>query len=317
LSGHTDLGDAMKAVKVAHQFLAKPCDAETMRSVLLRAAGLHALLCDRALQTLAASMRDIPSRPETYTALSERLADPNATSGQIAKLIARDVGMAASLLKIVNSAFFGSPRRVTSIESAINYLGTSMLSSVILANAATSALGPRAREHGYDLELSGTHALLSANLAMRMFTEKAAREDAFAAGLLQNIGELLLVAIGPDTALVAMAHAKAHGTSLEVAERELGVVSHAHVGAYLLGAWGLPYGIVEAVAHHHEPQAIKHAALELVDAVHVGALVADHYLLQREDSLLRARQHLAAIGAEARFAPLEAAAERLMSKEPP
>jgi HD-like signal output (HDOD) protein len=215
-----------------------------------------------------------------------------STSREIAKLISRDVAMTAKLLMIVNSAFFGLPRRVTSIESAINYLGTTMLRSVILATAANTSLGPRAKKLGYDFDAQETHGLLSANLAMQFFTDKNAREDAFAASLLQNVGELLLIAAAPDEALTAIKRAREASLPLQEVERELGVVSHAAMGAYLLGAWGLPYSIVEAVAQHHEPWDVPHDALDVVDAVHVATLVADHYLLSRADSLERAGAHL-------------------------
>jgi HD-like signal output (HDOD) protein/CheY-like chemotaxis protein len=309
LSGHADVSAALRAVPVAHQFLAKPCDASSLREVIKRAAGLHNLLRERDLQTLVGGMRDIPVRPKTYSEVSKLLADPSATAGDIGKLISRDVALSAKLLKIVNSAFFGLPRRVTAIDSAINYLGTAMLRSVILATAAASTLGPRARKLGYDLEVNETHSLLSANLSVQFFSDKNVREDAFAAALLQNLGELLLVAEGSEDALVAFEHARQNGVPLQDAERELQLVSHAYVGAYLLGAWGLPYSIVEAVAHHHDPSAVAHEKLDIVDAVYCATLVADHYLLQKPDSLERARAHLQTFGAEERLARLQTSAE--------
>ena len=310
LSGHADASAALRAVPVAHQFLAKPCDAGALREVIKRAAGLRQLLEDRELQTLVAGMRDIPVRPKIYNEVSKLLADPSATSRDISKLIARDVALSAKLLKIVNSAFFGLPRRVASIEAAINYLGTSMLRSVILSTAAVNALGPRAAKLGYDLELNETHGLFSANLASQFFNDKNSREDAFAAGLLQNVGELLLVAEGSDAALRAFKHAAANKQSLCEAERELGSVSHAYVGAYLLGAWGIPYSIVEAVAHHHDPGSVNHEKLDIVDAVYVATLAADHYLLHRPDGLELACAHVEKYGANARFAEITAAAEQ-------
>ena len=146
LSGHADVDTAMRAVPVTHQFLAKPCDGKTLRDTILRVAELRALLEERELQAVAGRLSDIPALPENYSALSVRLADPNTRSSDIAGLISRDVGVTANLLRIVNSAFFGLPRRVSSIESAINYLGTTMLRSIVLANAAIAALGPRARK---------------------------------------------------------------------------------------------------------------------------------------------------------------------------
>lgn len=316
LSGHADASATLRAMPVAHQFLAKPCDATMLRDVILRASGLHRLLEDRSLQTLVAGMRDVPVRPQTYTDLSKLLADPAVTSRDISRVMSRDIVMSAKLLKIVNSAFFGLPRRVTSIESAINYLGTNMLRSVILSTAVVNHLGPRALKLGYDLELNETHGLLSGNLATQFFADKNAREDAFAAGLLQNMGELLLVAEGSEEAVRAIAHAKAQDISLYEAELELGVVSHAYVGAYLLGAWGLPYTIVEAVAHHNDPLCVPHDLLDIVDAVYLSGLVADHFLFERANSLELARVHLQRYAAEDRLTQLTQAAERWL-KAPP
>jgi HD-like signal output (HDOD) protein len=310
LSGHADLSAALRAVPVAHQFLAKPCDAAVLRNVIMRASNLHTLLADRALQALVTGMRDVPARPKTYTELSKLLADPTSTSRDISKLMSRDIAMTANLLKIVNSAFFGLPRRVTSIEAAINYLGTSMLRSLVLSTAVVHTLGPRAIELGYDLELNETHGLLCGNLAIQFFSDKNARDDAFAAALLQNIGELLLVADGSQDAVRAIKQAKTQAVPLYEAERELGVVSHAYVGAYLLGAWGLPYSIVEAVAHHHDPTSVPHDAFDIIDAVYVSGLLADHYLFERPDSLDLARIHLEKFPGENRLAQITLTAER-------
>jgi HD-like signal output (HDOD) protein len=313
LSGHADVSAALRAVPVAHQFLAKPCDANALREVIKRAVGLHSLLGDGELQALVAGMREIPARPKTYGELTRVLGEPSTTAGDIAKLISRDVALSATLLKIVNSAFFGLPRRVTSIESAINYLGTSMLRSVILATAATSALGPRARKVGYDLEANETHSLLSANLATQFFNDKNVREDAFAATLLQNVGVLLLLAEGSEGALSAVRLAAEKGVPLQEAERELSLVSHAYVGAYLLGSWGLPYSIVEAVAHHHEPSAVPHDKLDVVDAVYAATLIADRYLYDKPECLELARAHLESLGMADRLSRVQASAEHWLS----
>ena len=150
---------------------------------------------------------------------------------------------------------------------------------------------------------------------MQFFSEKNAREDAFTAGLLQNLGELLLVASAPDTALSAFHHAKEKTITLDVAEHELGVVSHAQIGAYLLGAWGLPFGIVEVVAHHHQPDVIPHERLEIVDAVYVGSLLAEHFLNERPDALELATARLESLGAAQMLEACMSTAKRCLRQE--
>jgi HD-like signal output (HDOD) protein/ActR/RegA family two-component response regulator len=310
LSGHADTDAALRALPVAHQFLAKPCDAATLRHVIARAMVLRGLLADRQLQAVVGGMREIPARPRSYGELSRLLGEQSTSAREIALLVSHDVALSASLLKIVNSAFVGAKRRVTSIEAAVSHLGTSMLRAAVFATAATTSLGPRAQRYGYPLELNEAHALLCAELASQLFHEKHAREDAFAAGLLHNVGELLLLADGSPNNLSALAHAQQHAMALHDAERELDVASHAHVGAYLLGVWGLPYSIVEAVAYHHAPPPrAAHAELNIVDAVYVSVLIADHFLMHSADGLERAAAHLSQCGAAERLAELTNTAE--------
>jgi HD-like signal output (HDOD) protein/CheY-like chemotaxis protein len=282
LSGHADISKALREVPVAHQFIAKPCDASALHNVILRAIAVRDLLSDAAMPALLTGLHEIPKRPKLDSDLSDRLLDPTATPGDLAKLITRDANMSAQLLRLVNNACFGLPRRIASIESAISYLGTNILRSLLLAVAARCVLGPRATLAGYDLESSETRALLSANLAMQFFTDNNARVSAFAAALLQDLGELLLMASPAQALQQALAHADLASDS----------IVHAQLGAYVLREWGMPYGIVESVAHHHHPERVVHDTLDLVDAVFVSTLIADHCLSGRPGCLERARARL-------------------------
>jgi HD-like signal output (HDOD) protein len=304
LSGYADIPGALRAVPVAHRFFAKPCDIAKLKSMLLRTVALHRLLQDDRMQKLVSGLRELPARPETHARLTALLARPNAAAKDITKLITEDVALCAKLLQLVNSAFFGAPRRITSIEAAVNMLGTGILQSIVLATTVTHEMGRRAKSVGYDIDASSQHAMLTASLARRCFSEPEARDDAFAAGLLHNIGELLLVADGRDTLLAALEHARAKELPLHLAERELGCVSHAHVGAYLLGTWGLSYALVEAVAHHHDPVSREPASVpqegtaqtpevfDLTTAIRACSAMADYALTRRASSLEEAREVL-------------------------
>jgi HD-like signal output (HDOD) protein/ActR/RegA family two-component response regulator len=314
-SGQSETEAAMRALPVAHQFLAKPCKAEQVRSVIARAVGLQELLSDRALRSLIAGIKKLPAQPKIFIELTALLADPGSGAIDIAKVVKRDPMLCAKLLHVVNSAFFGIPRRTTSIEMAINYLGTTMLRAITLATAVNTTLGPRARAVGYDFEAAQAEAVLSAHLAGQMFDNRALSQDAYAAALLQNIGEVLLLTERSDDLGRAMAYAREHAVELHDAEKLLGVVSHAHVGAYLLGAWGLPYSIVEAVAHHHDPLALPHDSFDIVDAVFTATHLARHYLATDPEALEHASQHLSRYGLEALLSKLGPVAERWLSTD--
>jgi HD-like signal output (HDOD) protein/ActR/RegA family two-component response regulator len=313
-SGYAEVDSALRAVPVAHQYVAKPCDAETLRSVITRAVGLRNLLDDRDLRAHVGGIKELPARPKVYIDLTALLGQPNSGASEIAKLIEKDAGLSAKLLKIVNSAFFGLPRRISSIESAVSYLGTSVVRSITLATATNAALAARARKAGYDIDASQHEALLSAHVAAEFFTDKSTREDAFAAALLQNVGEIVLAIETPEDLACALSHAQDRGISLHEAELDLGLVSHAHVGAYLLGAWGLPYPIVEAVAHHHDPSQIEHDKLDIVDAVHCAMLAAQHFLNAAPTALAQAYRHLERFGGAPLLDKASAVAEHWLAE---
>jgi len=315
LSGHSEAEGALRALPVAHQFLAKPCDAEQVRGVIARAVSLHELLADPALRSVVAGIRQLPARPKVFSELTTLLAEPASGAIEIAKLVKRDPVLCGKLLHVVNSAFFGLPRRTTSIEIAINYLGTNMLRAITLATAVDASLGPRARAAGYDFDAAQLEAILSAHLAGQMFDKRPVAQDAYAAALLQNVGEMLLLLERSGDLTRAMAYAREHGVQLYDAETALGVVSHAHVGAYLLGAWGLPYGIVEAIAHSHNPLGLPHENFDIVDAVYASTLIARHYLSSDPTALERASEHLQRFRVEALLTKLCPAAERWLSTE--
>jgi len=192
----------------------------------------------------------------------------------------------------------------------VRYLGTSMLRSIALATGTSDSLAPRARKIGYDMDAAQRHALLSAQLATKFLTDKVAAEDAFAAALLQNIGEILLMVESSEDLACVMAHANDRAVTIYEAELELGVVSHAHVGAYLLGAWGMSYSVVEAVAHHHDPQGVPHEQLDIVDAVYAATLIAQHYLSANPEGLAVAKRYVEHFGASEAFDKVCSIAER-------
>jgi HD-like signal output (HDOD) protein/ActR/RegA family two-component response regulator len=309
LSGHADIGAARRAISIAHHFLLKPCDATSVREVIIRAIGLRTLLEDRELLSLVSGMRDVPARPQTYTELSRLLAMPETTSRDIARLISRDGALSVAFLKIVNSTFSPPMQRALTLEAAVSYLGLTRLRAKIFAAAATTTLAARAERHGYDLALNETRALLCAHLAAALVHDRQTSDEAFAAGLLHNVGDLMLLAEGSEVHLHARAHAKQRGIASHAAERELGSVSHAHVGAYLLGQWGLPYSIIEAIARQHQPLATPHTALDVVDAVYVSALLVDHYVEHVPNALEVATEYLGRFRAALSLGELTSAAE--------
>jgi len=273
LSGQADRASVLRAVTPAHQYLSKPCDSETLKATVARACSLRDALSHESLKRLVSKVTTLPSLPHVYTKLLEELQSEDTSVRDVAELIARDVGMTAKLMQMVNSSFFGIPRRVESPTQAAALLGLDVLRPLVLSAGVFSQFHPEGcREFSVD-------ALMEHSLAVSRLAEKIAKshsdnkelaEDALLAGLLHDVGQLLMAAHLPEQYRQALALARKNGISLRDAELECLHASHADVGAYLLGLWGLADPIVEAVAFHHQPTKCTADAFGPVTAVHVA-----------------------------------------------
>ncbi|MFZ0959870.1 MAG: response regulator [Terriglobia bacterium] len=274
LSGHTELSTALQVVPVAHQFLAKPCDAEMLRVAVERACHLKALLSDESIRRTVTGLGDLPSLPRTYEALMQAVADPDVSIQKIAKIVEQDVGISAKVLQLVNSAFFGITHSMTSIPSAVSYLGINTLKDLVLSVEIFRAFRPERSLPGFSLENLQRHAQLTAHIAARLPVPKHLADIAVVAGMLHDVGKLILAwkLSGHFGKMLVEAH-EAHCPVNKVEEGENGF-SHAEIGAYLLGLWGLPYTVVEAVALHHGPNRVPHQDFDASSAVYAANLLA-------------------------------------------
>jgi HD-like signal output (HDOD) protein/CheY-like chemotaxis protein len=229
---------------LAHQVLPAGSPAETLREALARTLRLRDLLADERLRSLAGEVDGLPSLPRIYGDLTAALESPSCGATEISAVVCRDPALAAKVLQLVNSSFFGLPRRVTSVPEAVAYLGVATLRSLVLSTEAMSLFRPAARAAGLDVDGLSARAVVTATEAAGLAAPEH-RSDAFTAGLLSDVGLLLLAAKAPDL--------------LRRDEAELGF-THGAAGAYLLGLWGLPPAVVEAVAFHHEPPGVAPGA---------------------------------------------------------
>jgi HD-like signal output (HDOD) protein len=259
----------MRSLPVAQQFLTKPCDAETLRGVLERACRLHDLVSDDELKRLAGTVETLPALPRVYTELTAAMGRPTTTAKELAGIVKQDPAMLAKLLQLVNSAYFGRARRVTTADEAVVFLGVDLIRTIALtAHVFTSVEAMRGGT--LSLEALQQRAILTAKVARRILGSSTLAAEAFTAGALHDIGILLLALRAPKHLAAVQAVSQKHALTMVQAERELGRVGHAEIGGYLLGIWGLPMSIVEGVAYHHDPRAAGEAELGIVGAVHVA-----------------------------------------------
>lgn len=256
LSGDSDEQMTLKLATVAHQFLAKPCAAEVLIRVISRTRELNTLLNDRRLQAVVGQVGALRSPARLYTELSDLLARDDVDPQELVRVIAQDPALSSKLLQLANSAFFGSSASVSDIETAVLRVGPRVLRNLKLGGGAfeSAAAAAASVEASFSVDELQARSLDIARLSSKLVTETEDAPLAFMAGLMSNIGELVLATFTPERLYASRVEATMRAVPAYVAERSTWGVTHAEVGAFLLGLWGVPFRIVEAVAIHHAPE---------------------------------------------------------------
>ncbi len=268
LSGQTDDEAAARAIPVAHQFIMKPCAGPVLCSIIDRACSLRDLLGSSSLREMVGTVDTLPPAPGTYVALGIALRSASTSVDDIAAVIQRDAALTAKLLQLVNSAFFGPPREVSSISQAVALLGAGRIRSLALAHEIFG--GGHVAGRGLALEQEQEHALAVAALAQEMVETRAEVDAVLTAGLLHDVGKLILAGRPGGEFQADLERSRREQRPLHSIEREVRGVTHAEVGAYLLGLWGLPHVVVEAVAHHHTSEQLPEEGRRIAAATQVA-----------------------------------------------
>jgi HD-like signal output (HDOD) protein len=278
LSGYTDPQQTSRLATLAHQFISQPCECARLENLITRGLALHDLLHQPRLRALVGRIRSLPTIPRVYARLQAVLADDAATAADVAKVVAADPAIAAKILQMVNSAFFRLPRRITKIEQAVTYLGFAAIRNLTLSVEVFASFSSTAAPGTVDFEKLQQHVREVAGAA-RALAPKTFEDDALLAGLLHDIGYWILATQCPGELSRAVDFAVEKAIPLHAAETEVIGASHAEMGAYLLGLWGLPYAVIEAVACHHAPEAVPQQEFDVL-----AALVAAHALVPGKDA---------------------------------
>jgi HD-like signal output (HDOD) protein len=275
LSGQCDRETVMSAIGSTHQYVSKPCDAQTLKETIAHAVALRGRLETANLTKVVSQLRSIPSLPSSYQTMMAELGRAEPRLNKLADLISRDMGMTAKCLQLVNSAFFGLRARVSNAQTALSLLGLDTLKSLILSSHIFSEFKPSlfdAQEIQWLWEHSFAVGVCARRIAETLGAAQKEVEDAATGGLLHCTGQLVLASCLGREYKMALDMASQTGISLAEAEREVLGCGHAEVGAYLLGIWGLPDGIVEAVGWHPDPCAAPYGASSALLAVHAGCV---------------------------------------------
>jgi len=273
LSGYTQFETAVKAMDLAHQFLTKPCSADQLKETLSRALLLRKILTQDSLVSLITEMKSLPSPPDIYLKLQELLRCPDIRIDRISSIIASDVGMTAKILQLVNSSFFGIANRIREPGHAIRMLGLDSIKTLVLSVHIFSMFDQdtlkgfpigRLKEHNTNV------ATLAKRIAETAIPERKAAEEAFIEGLLHDCGKIILIERLPEKYKQVLDLVETRKITLCDAEKDIFGTTHADVGAYLLGLWGMSDSMLETVIFHHSPGKSSSKFLDTLTCVHVA-----------------------------------------------
>jgi putative nucleotidyltransferase with HDIG domain len=281
LSGHAEATSIMRAVGIAHQYIAKPCEGAAIKDAIVQTQKLRHLVSTDQLAALVGQVGTLPSAPTAFQEILACLQQPTASVADAARIIGRDVAMTANIMKMVNSAFFGARQPIMTTARAVAYLGMDTLGALVLGHSVFKSGHPTGIA-GFSLERLWDHSLQTGiaarSIALCEKFPSAEAEKAFLAGVLHDVGKIVFA-----TRRVAPTDI-AEGSEHRAAQMD---AHHAEVGAYLLGLWGFPNTIVEAVALHHRPSASSVKGLSLAGLVHIADFLVHQKDVESPDPIVR------------------------------
>ena len=282
VSANMDLKPLVESLGLAHQFLLKPVDPLELKETLTRVLDLQEWVNSASLKKIIHQIGSFPTPPEIYSELLQAIT--TCSIKEIAKVVEQNPGIAARLLQLANTPYFGRKGEVNNITEAIMILGIDILKGVVIATEAFSKFHPATGQAKKELVEIFKHSVEVANLArltvMEITGDRTVANIAYTGGLVHDIGKLILLSHFPEYYFKIknsyiqnqFEHWDSKGNTLSVSqfEKELLGVDHAQLGGYLLGLWGLPEMIIEIAAYHHRPEAYFYETFSVVTAVHIG-----------------------------------------------
>jgi len=219
---------------------------------------------------------ELISLPDVYIRLRNVITSPHASMSDVAQVIVHDPAITARLLKLVNSPFFGLVSKVDTISRAINLLGTQQVHDLVLATVVIDSFSGFTNDsfNIYDFWFKGVYCAVTARL-LAYHCDDLDTERPFIAGLLHNIGHLVMHQIVPEESSSAEVVAMQKNINLYIAEREVLGFDYAQVGAELMREWKLPNSLSETTEFHQQPEKAEDFKLEAA-IIHIASAVTQN-----------------------------------------
>ena len=209
-------------------------------------------------QRIIEDIRKLPSLPEIATRLMEVVNSPETSADDAASLIEKDPALTSTLLRMANSAFYGMPRTVSSVSSAVVILGFNTIRSIVLSASILKVFSSKGEVEQFNHQRFWRHSILCA-IGARLIAKQLMHtlmldpESAFCAGILHDIGKLIFEQYVPGEFSKACSHAVENKMPLVKAEKEIMGITHAEIGNIIADKWALPLDLENALVYHHTP----------------------------------------------------------------
>jgi HD-like signal output (HDOD) protein len=289
LSGQCSRTSVLKCVAVAHQFLSKPCEPETLKSAVQGVCKMRDAFSDGAVRQAISRTQWLPSPIRQHRELARAIESSETSIGNISAIIARDIGMTAKVVQLVSSGFFGSPQHVASTAEAVRLLGLETIRALF---APSNELPFCSEERGEeDLQRLTDHSFAVAAVARQIMetltNDRTLIGDAYLAGVLHEVGTLALTDFGHHVPMVGgCPRERDSATSLSQnagwgnsgtmhSWSAQAVEAGPDPGGYLVALWGLPDTIVQAITYHRAPKICPEQAFGPLTAVHVANAILE------------------------------------------
>ncbi len=232
----------------------------------------------RSPEELIRNIDALPTLPTVVARINKLVEDPRSSAADINDVIAKDVALSTRILKLVNSSFYGFPRKIASITHAVVILGFNTVRTLTVSAFVLDAFGARNLAFGYrEFWIhSVATAVASGQIAKRMGALDS--EQAFLCGLLHDVGKIVLHQFAEEEFARVLEYVREHDTLIYEAEMKVLDTNHAQVGAMLLDRWKLPVTMVEVIRHHHRPEGDSTENL-VTCIVHLADLLARAMML--------------------------------------
>ena len=226
------------------------------------------------LQKALHRVTEISSLPEVVTRIVEVVEDPKSTAADMHEIVKHDPALAAKILKVVNSAFYGLPSQIASLDRAIVMLGLSAVKNIALAASLSRLFRPGTISERFSARDLWSHCI-AVGVCARMLAQGSFGhvEETFVAGLVHDMGLLVEYQVFPQKLREVVERCEVEKHDFCELEREVIGADHQMFGAALAAKWKFPAGLRSAISHHHNPDNLKPELKKVVSAVQIADII--------------------------------------------